>query len=449
MENAKRSGFWEIVKKGVSIYIKNIWVIIAIDLVAMIPQILYTYLSMGGKASFRTLPLGLLNIFLPVLNLGALFFIFAAGYRGETVDFKTAFMKGLKMWPRMFVVALLYGLATGLGMLLLIVPGVIFAAKYFFAIPAALEEDKTEGPMGRGAKLSKGNMGLIYLVMFCVYLPLMLPVSFIALAATGNPLLFAAGFIVFGLISTIAQAVHYAAYAGAVEAAVPVESGQEAPKKQIGVLGGCLIAAAVTAVIIAAIAGGVYYAYKYVGFGRIMRMCTGSTMKLTTEIVCTYPDGWYGLPINSGHTSFMVMHGAITGDKENIGMPVAFFRAVPFPQEFSLNLKAVDAAGYIIDMEKEIADSTSIQDHTPHWDVPSGLRSEEVKLGTLKWRRIELDGTDDDGEKGQWRILYARQGGKLAYFYYKSPDKKTDMELYAADEKEIYGMVAAATERPE
>jgi hypothetical protein len=89
-----------------------------------------------------------------------------------------------------------YGIAVGIGFLLLIVPGVILGLMWALTIPVAVLEDKgLRDSVNRSAELTKGHRGRVFVIylLFCVliyaiYMAWMFPVMLMAgLSARAHP----------------------------------------------------------------------------------------------------------------------------------------------------------------------------------------------------------------------------------------------------------------------
>lgn len=119
--------------------------------------------------------------------------------------------RGLLTLPKVLVVTLLYAIITGVGYVLLVVPGVIFSLMYSVAVPAAVAERL--GPVAalkRSARLTDGYKGLIFLTTFLwglvvVGLTLLVTGSFIAAGEADSlaPLLVQA--VVVGMLNSSAD----------------------------------------------------------------------------------------------------------------------------------------------------------------------------------------------------------------------------------------------------
>ncbi|MBA3029523.1 MAG: hypothetical protein FP816_12045 [Desulfobacteraceae bacterium] len=68
----------------------------------------------------------------PVYSVGVIFYI-ASIIDGKVIDTKTAWFLGIKFWGPYLVLRILMGISIAGGIMLLIIPGVIFAVRYSFS----------------------------------------------------------------------------------------------------------------------------------------------------------------------------------------------------------------------------------------------------------------------------------------------------------------------------
>jgi hypothetical protein len=105
------------------------------------------------------------------------------------VSIGAALGDGLRYFFPLFIVALLVGLGTGIGLLLLIIPGLFLIVRWAVAAPAALIE--REGPthsIGRSAELTQGHRWAVFglvLLYFVFFYASIIGLSMV-LAATGD-----------------------------------------------------------------------------------------------------------------------------------------------------------------------------------------------------------------------------------------------------------------------
>ena len=75
--------------------------------------------------------------------------------------------RGLKSLPKVFLIKLMYTVATLLGYALLVIPGVIFSVAYALAVPAAVAEGAgVFKSFERSSELTTGYRGLVFMTYF-------------------------------------------------------------------------------------------------------------------------------------------------------------------------------------------------------------------------------------------------------------------------------------------
>jgi len=127
-------------------------------------------MAAGGLLGFTVgtpLLLGLLSVAGSALLSGALVYGVIELQRTGDAGAGECLRRGLKVLPKVFLVSLLYTVVTGVGYILLIVPGVIFSLMYALVIPVAVAENR--GPFEafkRSNELTNGYKGLIFLTYF-------------------------------------------------------------------------------------------------------------------------------------------------------------------------------------------------------------------------------------------------------------------------------------------
>ena len=141
--------------------------------VAMAPAFLLTYLG-GLGSGFSALMLQMLGslIGIPLAYIAIAAVVFAA-YRhlkGQPVQAGEALRKGLARFLPVFIAAVIVGVLTVIGLILLIIPGLIVLVLFAVAIPAVVAEGT--GPidgMQRSLELTQGNRLTVFFVILGVF----------------------------------------------------------------------------------------------------------------------------------------------------------------------------------------------------------------------------------------------------------------------------------------
>jgi len=149
------------------------------------PLALNVYLSMaGGMAANLVLTLVYLLIYIVFSSVAtaSTVFVVSESYLGRPLPATRALGRATSYIGRLFVLGMLTSVAVGLGLLLLIVPGVILLSGLVLATPVLVLENSENAlaAMGRAWALSRGFKGKIFLLLLT-----MLAIIYIPAAALG------------------------------------------------------------------------------------------------------------------------------------------------------------------------------------------------------------------------------------------------------------------------
>lgn len=145
----------------------------------LVPSLLRVYFgSVGGM--FVNLPLVLayyvLAIVLSAVGVAASTFIVSDAYLGREISASAALGRAASMIGRIIGVSIMSSMLIGIGLILLIVPGVILLSGLILStVVAVLEGRANSAALGRSWELTKGFRGKVLLTMICVGLMLMVP----------------------------------------------------------------------------------------------------------------------------------------------------------------------------------------------------------------------------------------------------------------------------------
>lgn len=204
-----------------SVFGANLVPFCVLALILMIPSLIYTLAvvaNLDPTAAYS--PSALLAIVIQMvlsqLIAAAITYGSFQYLRGQPVGIGEALSRGLSLILPMIGVAILAGLAIGLGFILLIVPGIIIAVMLWVAIPAAVvERPGVVASLSRSAELTKGYRWPVFGILVIIVV-LAMVVGFViqfVLAMIGGPTLYALGNwvvnAVFGAFSATVAAVGY------------------------------------------------------------------------------------------------------------------------------------------------------------------------------------------------------------------------------------------------
>lgn len=146
---------------------------------------------------------------------GAVVYTVFQRMRGNSPGVGDSLRVGLSSLGPVVGVAILQGLATALGMLLCILPGILFALMYSLAVPVAVEERPGIGAsMSRSSDLTQNHRLSIFWVLVSLYLLTLGLALFAGMLATLNKtvevvLTFAVQVLAVGLAATATTVMYY------------------------------------------------------------------------------------------------------------------------------------------------------------------------------------------------------------------------------------------------
>jgi hypothetical protein len=129
-----------------------------------------------------------------VIATAAAISIIAATYDGRSQGFFRAMGEGIRQWPKLWTTVFLYWIVCAVGLIVLVVPGVIFAVRGLYAVNIAAAED-VYGPTAitRSYALTRGRFwetlrrGLVivgvYLLVALIYACIAVPIELLAVGA--------------------------------------------------------------------------------------------------------------------------------------------------------------------------------------------------------------------------------------------------------------------------
>lgn len=154
------------VSRSLSIWLKNIVPFSILALILYSPVILFALLMpIGSSVWLYTTVTGLLPMALNLVIGAALAYGVFQQMRGQTVTLGDCVRVGMKRFLPVLGTSLLVGLVILAGLIMLIVPAIIFACILYVAIPAAVVENTSPvDSMKRSAFLTKGNRWTVFVI---------------------------------------------------------------------------------------------------------------------------------------------------------------------------------------------------------------------------------------------------------------------------------------------
>jgi len=157
-----------VLSRSVGIWLKNLVPFVIIALVAHAPVLVYTYIAGESLTGIKTWSILVSFIALLCGNIatGAIVYGVLMQLRGEPASIGRCIAVGLgRMFP-ILGVAIASGLAVGLGVLLLIIPGLIVLTMLYVAVPVAVvERPGVFASLNRSGDLTKGNRWNVFAVV--------------------------------------------------------------------------------------------------------------------------------------------------------------------------------------------------------------------------------------------------------------------------------------------
>jgi hypothetical protein len=199
-------GVGTVLSQALSVFLANLVPFCVLALIVMLPWLLYSLAATGDPTAGFSAS-GLLAIVIQMILGQLMAASIAYGsfqyLRGQPVTMGDALSRGLSLILPVIGVAILCGLIIGIGMILLVVPGVIAAVMLWVAIPVAVvERPGVVDSLKRSADLTKGNRWNVFGVVLIIGI-----IGWVVGFILGFILLSAAGFTVYSVAIWISQAI--------------------------------------------------------------------------------------------------------------------------------------------------------------------------------------------------------------------------------------------------
>jgi hypothetical protein len=183
---AYRLQIGSVVSRTFSIWLSNFVPFSLVGLVAYAPALAAIGLvsSSGAMTPLAERGLDLLTNFLTILLSGAVTYGVFRHLSGERASLGEVLRVGISRFGAVWVTGIMYGIAVLIGTLLLVVPGIVLAVRYWLAVPAAvIEETGATASLERSSELTEGNRWLIFrvgLVLFFLMIVAMVLIGVVA-----------------------------------------------------------------------------------------------------------------------------------------------------------------------------------------------------------------------------------------------------------------------------
>ncbi len=154
----------------------------------------------------------------PVATAAIIYAVFQR-MRGRSVEVGDAIRVGVSKLGTVLFVAILQGLATLLGLIFCIIPGLVVATMYAVAVPVAVEERERAGAgasaaLGRSSELTEGHRWSVFFVLCLLGLltvagGVVAGIGMVINELVGNILLLAITVVSTGLSATASTVIYY------------------------------------------------------------------------------------------------------------------------------------------------------------------------------------------------------------------------------------------------
>jgi hypothetical protein len=194
-----RFNLGRVLAESFSILLRNFVPFMIIAVVIAIPSLLIEYWQRtapaGPAASVpASLIAGLIGLLTAALTQSALTYGTLQDMRGQRAGLGECISRGLASTPKVAMAAVLWSILVGVGMLLLIVPGIIMMVAFWVYVPAIVVENAGVSEcFGRSRTLTRGHrlsifglFALVAIVVFGLEFWVISQVDIVELAATMN-----------------------------------------------------------------------------------------------------------------------------------------------------------------------------------------------------------------------------------------------------------------------
>jgi hypothetical protein len=202
-----------VLSESLKILTRNFGTFFTIGLVCYFPLIIFGFYAVMAEEQGEPLNpnlvmaiQNLLGLIVGPLLTGALAFAVFQALRGKPVGINEAIGIGFRRILPLLGVAICSGLFIFAGLIMLVIPGIIFACMVYVAsVVCVVEQQGVFASMTRSRELTAGNRSAIFSILFMIFL-LSLAIGFvigIALGASGSRYVIFGGITVLQLLVTI------------------------------------------------------------------------------------------------------------------------------------------------------------------------------------------------------------------------------------------------------
>jgi hypothetical protein len=164
--------FGEILDRGLKILFARLPAFLILGAILLLPMFIVQILQpqiVSGVGAAAGIVMVLFFMIFSFIYAGAVVDVISREYHGKTVSIGGAISFALRRFGPLLGTALLTGLVIGLGLLLLIIPGIIFSIWFAFVTQVVMVEGLSgTSAMSRSKELTKGHGGRIFGILFII-----------------------------------------------------------------------------------------------------------------------------------------------------------------------------------------------------------------------------------------------------------------------------------------
>lgn len=160
----------DVLRPTFRLYKENFWLVAKIVLAVAVPLALVEYAAAETRSPALHYAYLLLNYLFGLLLNGALTYaVYAYAESGANPTLGEAYGAGLATWPKVLAVTLASSVIVAIGMMLLVIPGIIFSVMFALVVPLVVVGDRgIAASFTESAELTKGYRWQIFATYFVV-----------------------------------------------------------------------------------------------------------------------------------------------------------------------------------------------------------------------------------------------------------------------------------------
>ncbi len=169
----KKSGaaFSEVLKDAFSVCVGNYFTLIIMNIISIGPLMALSFYVIAVKSSSPFIMAAfLVAVLLSLLGVSTLITAISMAHLEGRIDISAAVSNGSSKALRGFVAMMIYMIVSLLGLVLLVFPGIYWLTTRFFAMEAAVLEDKSSSPLKVSALTVKGRFWTVFFLCLFFYI---------------------------------------------------------------------------------------------------------------------------------------------------------------------------------------------------------------------------------------------------------------------------------------